>query len=346
MRLSRRLLLTSVSSFLLFAVASLGTGARAADGAVTLRIASVAPEGTPWSSGIQQFKKQVEGATANKLAVKPFLSGVLGDENETALACQRGQIQGVAASTGALASIVPELAILELPYLFRNAAEADYILDTVILADIEKAFKAKGLVLGFWSENGYRSFGTNFGPVKSPAALKGHKMRSQESPVHLAMYRAFGASPVPIPVTEVLTSMQTGVIDGYDNTALFAMAAQWTTVTKHYTLTDHIYQPAAIVYNKAWFEALPADQQKTLLNARTNLAPQMRKEIRALNPILIQNLGEMGVTVHTLTAAERASFDALAKSARDTYLAKATPAEKALYTKITGALATYRKSHP
>jgi tripartite ATP-independent transporter DctP family solute receptor len=339
MRTLRRLLPALVLAFL-----GLALRARAADGVTTLRIASVAPEGTPWSSGITQFKKQVEGATAGKLTVKPFLGGVLGDENETALSCQRGQIQGVAASTGALASIVPELAILELPYLFRNAAEADYVLDKVILGDLEKAFRAKGLVLGFWSENGYRSFGTNFGAVKSPAALKGHKMRSQESPVHLAMYRAFGASPVPIPVTEVLTSMQTGVIDGYDNTALFAMAAQWTSVTKHFTVTEHIYQPAAIVYNAAWFDALPADQKSAILGARTSLAPQMRKEIRALNPILIQNLGEMGVQVHKLTAAERAAFDGPAKTARDTYLAKATPAEKALYTKITTALDTYRKA--
>ena len=198
----------------------------------------------------------------------------------------------------------------------------------------------------FWSENGYRSFGTNYGFVKSPADLKGHKMRSQESAVHLEMYRAFGASPVPIPVTEVLTSMQTGVIDGYDNTPLFALAAQWTEVTKFFTLTDHIYQPAAIVFNKAWFDTLSATDQKVVLSARTGVALRMRKEIRVLSGMLVTNLGDMGVQVYTPTAAEKASLEVPAKAAREKYLSTASAGEKALYEKITKGLVTYRAAHP
>lgn len=316
-----------------------------ADGGLVLKIATVAPDGTPWSSGLVLFKEMVERDTAGRVTVRPFLGGVLGDENETVLACQRGQIQGVGASTGAIASVVPELNVLELPYTFRSAEEADYILDTVVLTTIEEAFAKRGLVFGFWSENGYRSFGTNYGFVKSPADLKGHKMRSQESAVHLEMYRAFGASPVPIPVTEVLTSMQTGVIDGYDNTPLFALAAQWTEVTKYYTLTDHIYQPAAIVFNKTWYDTLSAADQKVLMSARTNVGARMRKEIRALSPLLVANLSDMGVQIYTPTATEKASFEVPAKAARDKYLATASAGEKALYEKITKGLETYRSSH-
>jgi tripartite ATP-independent transporter DctP family solute receptor len=312
----------------------------------TLKLATVAPDGTPWAAGLQSFKAMVEKTTAGRVVVRPFLGGVLGDENETVIACQRGQIQGVGASTGAVSSVVPELSVLELPFLFRNAAEADHILDTVILSTVEAALKSRGLILGFWSENGYRSFGTDYGFIKSPADLAGHKMRSQETGVHLEMYRAFGASPVPIPVTEVLTSMQTGVIDGYDNTPLFALAAQWTSVTKYYTLTNHIYQPAAILFNAAWFNALSPEDQKTLLSARTGMAVQMRKEIRALHPLLLENLQGMDVQVYTPTTAELATFQAPAKAARDKYLATASAGEKALFAKITAGLTEYRKTHP
>jgi tripartite ATP-independent transporter DctP family solute receptor len=310
-----------------------------------LKIATVAPDGTPWSDGLATFKKNVEAAAPGRMSVKVFTGGALGDENETVLSTQRGQIQGVGASTGALASLVPELAVLELPRLFRTAEEADYILDTVVLQTLEKAFRDRGFVLGFWSENGYRSFGTNWGPVHTPADLKGHKMRAQENPVHVEMYKAFGASPVPIPVTEVLTSLQTGVIDGYDNTPLFAFAAQWTSATKYYSLTNHIYQPAAIVYNKAWFDALPPDLQQIVMGARKDLMVQMRKEIRALHPILVANLKDMKVNVYQPTPEELATFDAPAKVARDNYLAKATPAEKALYAQIVKGLETYRATH-
>lgn len=308
----------------------------------TLKIATVAPEGTPWADGLSQFKKQVEADSTGRLKVRTFLGGVLGDENESVQACQRGQIQGVGASTGAIASIVPELAVLELPYLFKSEAEADYVLDKVILGTVETAFRNKGLVLGFWSENGYRTFGSNWGPVKSPADLKGHKMRSQEHELHLQMYRSFGASPVPIPVTEVLTSLQTGVIDGWDNTPLFAFAAQWTGATRYVSLTNHIYQPAAIAFNKAWFDAQPKDLQGIIMKARSGLAPQMRKEIRALNPILIQNLSEMKVQVYKPTSTELQAFEAPAKAARDAYLAKASAGEKALYAQIEKGIAAYR----
>lgn len=330
----------------LLTLGSLVAAPASADPQFTVKIASVAPEGTPWASGVTEFKKQIEASSGGRVVVRPFLGGVLGDENETVQLCQRGQIQGVGASTGAIASIVPELNVLELPLLFKSAEEADYVLDKSILAFVEKAFRDRGLVLGFWSENGYRSFGTRYGSIHSPADLKGHKLRSQESPVHLEMYKQFGASPVPIPTTEVLTSLQTGVIDGYDNTVLYATAAQWTSATKFYSLTNHIYQPAAIVFNKAFYDGMPADLQAQMLAPRAALMQKMRNEIRAMQPFLLENLKAMRITVYTPTAAERATFEAPAKLARDAYMARASAGEKALYAQIQTGIAAYRKLHP
>ena len=123
----------------------------------------MAPEGTPWADGLTRFASQVKADSQGRVDVRPFLGGVLGDENESVQSVQRGQIQGVGASTGALASIVPELNVLELPYLFKSAEEADYVLDKVVLSSVEKLFADRGLILGFWSENGYRCFGSNWG---------------------------------------------------------------------------------------------------------------------------------------------------------------------------------------
>lgn len=334
----RHLLLAAAS---LCACLLLLPGAQAAD-PIVLKLATVAPEGTPWSDGLAQFKTLVETKSGGAIKVKLFLGGMLGDENETVQQTQRGQIQGVGGSTGALATLVPEVNVLELPFLFRNAGEADKVLDGVALPVLEKAFRARGLVLGFWSENGYRSFGTSFGFIKSPADLKGRKMRSQENPVHLEMYKAFGASPVPIPTTEVLTSLQTGVIQGYDQTPLYASAGQWLSSTKFYTLSNHIYQPAAIVFNKTFFDGLSAPNQAVLLAARAELVPKMRREIRALNPILLENFPLMGVQLYTPNATELASFEAPAKTARDAYMAKASTGEKELYKLITADLSKMR----
>lgn len=309
----------------------------------TLKLATVAPTGTPWTEGLSSFKQQVEADSGGRIKVKVFAGGVLGDENETVLSTQRGQIQGVGASTGALASLVPELNVLEMPFLFKSATEADHILDEVVLSTMDTAFASRGLKLGFWSENGYRCFGTNYGFVKTPSDLKGHKIRSQENPVHIEMYKALGASPVPIPTTEVLTSLQTGVVDGWDNTPLFAQAAQWMTATRYFTVTRHIYQPAAIALNKAWFDGLPADLQAVLLTARASLVGGMRKKIRALDPILVENLASMNVQVYKPTSTELSAFDVPAATARNNYIAlKASAAEKSVYNSIVAGLKTYR----
>ncbi len=308
---------------------------------VTVKLATVAPEGSPWAEALQSFKKKAEDGAKGKLRVKLFLGGTLGDENDTVLATKRGQIQAVGASTGALASQVPEFNVLELPYLFDKLEEADYVLAKVIKSDIEKHCADRGLQFGFWSENGYRSFGGKF-KVTTPDDLKGKKMRSQENAIHLGMYRAFGASPVPIPTTEALTSLQTGAVDGYDQAALFLFAASWHTASTNYSITNHIYQPAAIVYNKEAWDKFPADVKDALKAAAAAVEDDLKKKVRALTPILLKNLEESGVKVNVLTDAERAPFAKIGEKARADYMKGASPGEKALYTKVTKGLADFR----
>jgi len=316
--------------------------ALSADDKIVIKLATVAPDGSPWAQGLVDFKTLVEKESAGRVKVKLFVGGTLGDENETVLACKRGQLQAVGASTGAIASQVPEVNVLELPYLFGSAEEADHVLDTVATPGLDKHFKDRGLVLGFWSENGFRSFGGKF-PVTKLEDLKGRKMRSQENPIHLATYRAFGASPVPIPTTEALTALQTGVVDGYDQTPLYAFAATWHTASTHFSVSEHIYQPAAIIYNKGAYDAWPADIQAILKKAGDQVLPSLRKNIRALNPILLKNLTTAGLKINVLTPEERKPFQAAAATARSEYIKGASKGEQELFKSIETSLANLRK---
>jgi TRAP-type C4-dicarboxylate transport system substrate-binding protein len=236
-----------------------------------------------------------------RVKVKVKLGGMLGDENEMVTKCQRGQIQAVGASTGALASQVPELHLVELPYLFRTFEEADNVIDNVLTPAYEGHFKKRGLILGFWSENGYRHFGTRDKVIKTLADLKGKKMRSQESPVHLAMYKAFGASAMPIPTTEVPQALATGNVDGFDQSALYALATSWTKSVKYFTVSEHIYQPAAIVYNAEWFGKLPPDLQKLVVDEGRALQVKGRKAVREIFPELLEIMKNDGIEVYTMT---------------------------------------------
>src|SRR5690606_38498362 len=174
--------------------------ARAGEAEITLKFATVAPSGTPWSSHTTRLKKRVKDGTDGRVRIKVYLGGALGDEDATANRCRKGGIAGWAGTSASLASIIPELAALELPYLFPNVKAADDVLDNRVTADLERMLGKAGFKLLFFSENGHRSIGTNFGFIKSIADLKGKKMRSQSHDVHLNTWRALGASPQPITV--------------------------------------------------------------------------------------------------------------------------------------------------
>jgi tripartite ATP-independent transporter DctP family solute receptor len=309
MRLTHRLAVGALAAGLALS----GSSPAQAEEPFTVILASVAPADSPWSALLTKYKKEVEAKSGGRIKIKPKLGGMLGDENETVTKTVRGQIQAVGASTGAVGTQVPELNVVELPYLFDSAEEADQVIDEVLTPELEKVFRKRGLVLAFWSENGFRHFGTREKPVKSAADLKGQKMRAQESPVHLAMYKALGAAATPIPTTEVPQALATGNVDGFDQSLLYAIATAWHKSVKHVSLTGHIYQPGVIVYNAAWFDKLPADLQKLLIDEGRALQQKGRKAVRDINPDLVKILESEKVTVYNPTAAEKKALAEVAK---------------------------------
>lgn len=317
---------------------TLASVARAEEAQYVMKIATVAPDNTPWSELLKLYKKAVESGSGGKIKVKVYLGGTLGDENETVLMAKRGQIQAVGVSTGAMASQIPDLNVIEIPYLFRGADDADYVIDNVLGPEFDTIFREYGFVLGFWSENGFRQFGTKDKVVKSPADLKGKKMRSQEASIHLDMWKAFGASPKAIPTTEVLTALQNGTVDGFDQALLFAIAASWHTTVKYVTISDHIYQPAVIAFNKEWFDSLPADLQKLVVDEGRKIQNKGRKAIRKMTGKLVQVLKDEGLTVYTLSAAEKKEFAAAAEPVRKNFRKSAGKRAAGLLDKVEAAL--------
>lgn len=309
---------------------------------VVAKFATAVPDGTPWSEQFKSFQSRIDERTKGRVQIKLFFGGALGDENTTVSECKRGAIPLWGGSLAAVASIVPELAVLELPYLFQSLDEADYVMDQVLLDDLKRLLEARGLVLVFWGENGFRSFGTTFGAVTHPDHLKGKKMRSQQSEVHLEMYRALGASPVPIAVTEVLSALQTGAVDGFDNTHLLTFATGWYKMIKHYSLAEAIYQPGVVVANKRWYASLSREDRKILLEDQAEQAARGRRAVRALNDLLLENLRKANVQVHRLTDSEKAEFARRCEPIHARWAASKGPRAIRLLEKVQAALAERR----
>ena len=254
-----------------------------------MNFATVAPDNTPWADQLRAVEKRIEKESGGRIQVKLFLGGSLGSEIECIQDVARGErIQGGGFSTGAMgeAMDVPILSMIELPYLFSNNSQADNVLDDVLFAPTKTALEGKGFVLGGWAENGWRNFATN-GPASTAADLAKYKMRAQENPVHMDMYKMLGVQAVAKPVSEVIPALNTGIVDGFDNTALFSLAAGWLEPVSHYTLSRHIYQPAAVVYSKTFVDSLPPDLQKVVIGDPMAESARGRAAVRALEGELL-----------------------------------------------------------
>lgn len=307
-----------------------------------LKIATLAPDNTGWSKILKEYEKNVEKASGGRINVRVFLGGVMtDDENMQVKMLARGEIQGAGSTTGSYATLIEELESIEIPFLFKTSQEADYVLDKFIKDEVKKLFDKNGLTFGFWSENGFRHFGAKWGQIDDPADLKSRKVRSQESYPHLEMWKAFASAAQALPTGEVATALKTGSVEGFDQSLLYATAGGWHLHIKYLTLSAHIYQPAAIAFNKSWFEKLPADLQKILIDEGEKLVRKGRKAIRDANKKLLQIFKDEKVAIYTLKAAEREKFVKATAKVRDKVAAR-SKGHKVLIEMIEKGLTEYR----
>lgn len=284
-----------------------------------VRLATVAPRGTPWAAQMERLKTYFEQQSGGRLDVRAYLGS---SDGEVSLArqCKDGALEGIGVSIGAIGSLVPELGVFELPFLFDTAEQADNVIDNHLMSDVRQLLSSNGFQLYIFSENGFRNFATTNGTaVRTPSSLSGLTMRAQESWIHESMYQALNATPRAIPVTEVSTALSTGTVQGFDNTPLYSQAAGWPEFIDTWTVSNHIYQPAVVVWNRAWFESLPADLQAVMMSNQDAETRRGRNDIRSINPMLMQNFSAFGVTVVELTDAERAALAAATQRVHDEF---------------------------
>lgn len=233
----------------------------------TMRISISVGKDSHQGVGIDVFASEVEKRTAGRYKVQTFYSGSLGGERESIEAVQLGTQELTLTSTGPIPNFVPEARILDIPFLFRDKAHAQAVLDGPIGQDMLTKFDSKGFKALAWAENGVRHMTNSKRAVNAPEDLKGLKMRTMENPVHVAAYKGFGIVPTPMAFPEVFTALQQGTVDGQENPLSVIMAAKFDQVQKYLTLTGHVYSPAIFLMNKAAFDKLSAADKTAFLEA-------------------------------------------------------------------------------
>ena len=310
---------------------------------IVVKVGTVAPEGTPWSELMKRIKSRFQKESNGKLKLKLYFGGRLGGEKEMVRETREGRIQLFGGSTAAIATLVPELYVLESPFLFESDQEADFVFDNYVKPHAEKLLAAKGFVFFQFSENGWHGIALRDRCVKSLADLKGKKVRSQEATIHLDTFTALGANPIPMPVPEVLPALQQGTVDGFSNTPLFSFATSWYQGIKYFTVTDHIYQPAMIIYSKKWFDQQPKDIQKILLTGGQEDTEFGRKGIRGIRQGLLDNFTKSKIEVCNASPELKKEMAAATKKIFDDYKKKASKDGKPLFDAILKGKADWKK---
>jgi len=306
-----------------------------------LEMGTVVPAGSPWAMQLKRLKKYVEEKTEGRMKVKLRLGG--SNERSLARRTQMGSKQGFAGSVGGLSSIVREVNVLEAPYVFDTVEQADKALDDPeVLKQVRAILEKQQLVFALWGENGFRSYFSRR-PIRTPDDMKGVRYRSQEAVAHVEAYKAIGASPVTIDVANTMTSLQTGVVDGFDNTPLFAMATTWyqglDDDERNLILSKHSYQPGIVVYSKKWFDTLPKDIQEILITVPYDLTTWGRDQVRKMEPVLIKNLVRYGYDIHEPSSAELQKFKDKEKGVPESVAKQVGPAGQKLLKAVRAALA-------
>ncbi len=305
---------------------------------VVVKVGSVAPEGTPWSAWLKNVKKKVSAESQGQIKYKIFLGGRLGGEISMVEDVKRGRLQMFGGSIGAIASkYAPELGVFELPMIFSSNAEADFVLNE-LRDEVRKRLESKGFIFVMWAENGWHGLGSKGKCLDNPDAIAGYKIRSQESPIHMDTLSAFGAAPASIPVPEVLSSLQTGVVNGFSNTPIFTFATSWYKGINHFAYTKHIYQPGGVIISKKWFDTLSPEHQAILRDG--SLERDGIKKVRRLTKPLLENLGAAGVKVCDVSAESKKALASKAKGVWKKFAAR-SKANASMLAKVKAAKAKF-----
>lgn len=223
----------------------------------------------------------------------------------------RGVIQAVSISEGGLAPFYPDIAVLSIPYLFKEPDIAYEVLDGP-LGDWLKEDMAKkaGIRPLAWGEDGgFRHFTDSKRMIKSPADMRGMKIRTMPVPAHLEMVKALGASPTPVSWSELYTALQTAVADGQENPIANIRIARLDEVQKYLTLDGHLYSVVAIFVNEKWFQSLPSEYRQDILRSGRIAAQVTRYLSRVNESIDLAYLRSKGMQVYAPTAEEKARFE-------------------------------------
>lgn len=306
-----------------------------------IKFASVAPDGTTWMKIMRELDKDVREATNNEVGFKMYPGGVQGDEPDVLRKMRFGQLHAAGFTGVGIGDILPSARILELPFLYRDKAEIDHIIDK-FTDYFDEEFRKKGYVLLGWTEVGYVYFFSN-SPVHNLHDVKGMKLWTwQGDPLAAALMEALDITPISLSLPEVHSALQTGMIDAVYNAPMALISLQWFTQVKYMNLSPLTNSMGAILMSKKQFDKLSPESQTKLVELSRAKFRLLTELTRADNKTSIKELERSGIELLAPpTNEEIAQYEPIGIDVQNSLVGKLYSQE--LLDRVKAELAAYRK---
>jgi TRAP-type C4-dicarboxylate transport system substrate-binding protein len=258
------------------------------------KVASLAPEGSVWAKRFRNFTREVEEKSGGEIGFKIYAGGVMGDDRAMYRKMRVGQLNGGGFTMTGIAEIVPDFRVLGIPFMFNSYDEVDWVKEK-LLPRFEKEFDKKGMVLMAMSEVGF-IYTMSTTSISTLAELKQTKAWVPEGdPISRALLETVGVSPIPLSLPDVLTSLQTGLIDTTFNSFYGSIVLQWFTKISYITDIPFVYAYGAFVLDKKTFSKLPAHHAAMMKKAAQVHFKKLLIDTRKSNEEALQVLTDNGI---------------------------------------------------
>ncbi len=308
-----------------------------------IKFATLAPEGSTWMNVMKEYDQAVRKESGGRLGFRIYPGGVQGEDKDVIRKMRLGQLHSAGLTGVGLGEIAPQVRLLDSPFLFRNYDEVDDIYQKFD-SEFENAFRENNFVLLGWAEVGFVYVFSNT-PVRSLEDMDGVKMWMWEGdPVAEATFKAFGITPIPLSVVDVLTSLQTGLINGAYISPYAAVALQWNTRVKYMLDVPLADASGAVVVTKKKFDSLPPDLQQILLRNGERYLRELTQQSRDQNKAALLTLQKEGITM-TQPVSENAvrQYREAGRRARQMLVGKLYSQE--FLDRVENELSDFRKTH-
>jgi TRAP-type C4-dicarboxylate transport system substrate-binding protein len=311
--------------------------------AVRIKIATKAPENFKSAQLVKQMTKEIEEETDRNVRFKIYYGGVKGSGRDLLLKMKSGEIQGGEFTAGEASSVLNDLQILNIPLVFQDYEEVDYVLDR-LGPHFQKELGKRGYVVLGWLEVGF-GYIMSADPIASRTDLQGKKVWiPQGDPIGQAAFEALGVPPIPMTISDVMVSLQTGQINTVANSFVGAIALQWYTRVKYITDIPLLYIYGLLMITKEAYDSIPEEYRGTVDGIVDRTFEELKADIRKNNLESRGTLTKEGIQFVPVSPAQRQELEEIMAGVKKDLAGKEFKGEA--LQRMQEILKDYRSSKP